>query len=268
MQKSKCACFRLKSGTNTDDVWSKLEEIGIQPLYSSEDEIGSPEIYANIPSHIDPHSLQHFTGVNEIIVTPLPEIDWENQWALHGLDFRDGYVHIPVGLQTIRLKPGPGFGDLSHPTTRLMLEMMPSYVHDKNIIDIGSGSGVLSLCAIAMRAVSAEGLEIDPEAMEHAQMNAILNHMQEKVTFSLSKQTYRPIVPAPHTILMNMIQSEQVVAWNSLPSLHHLSGCVCITSGILTPECEAYLKQTEDWGWIHQETKESEGWLAFRFLLR
>ena len=46
-------------------------------------------------------------------------IDWNKQWEIHSPQFHEGYVHI----DGLRLRPGPGFGDLSHPTTRIMLSV-------------------------------------------------------------------------------------------------------------------------------------------------
>src|SRR3990172_3771542 len=77
------------------------------------------------------------------------EINWMEQWEQFAPNFHDGYAHIDLsrfGAETpVRLKPGPGFGDLSHPTTRIMLELVGKRLKKRPLIDIGSGSGILTL---------------------------------------------------------------------------------------------------------------------------
>lgn len=63
---------------------------------------------------------------------------------------------------------------------------------------------------------------------------------------------------------MNMIWTEQLEAWSSLPSLHGQDREI-LTSGIRSEERLLYLEQTEKWGWILQNEQEEMGWLAFHF---
>lgn len=189
-------------------------------------------------------------------------IDWHSQWKLHAPNFRNGYAHVDLGLgRSILLSPGPGFGDLSHPTTKMMLDCLKHYPLHPSLIDIGSGSGILSLAAAALGVKKVYGIEIDPEAIDHARANAEKNRLEAR--FCLPQEFhYRPT--APVTIAMNMIRSEQKTAWKALPSLHKLTGDM-FTSGVLEEEQEHYLKQTLDRGWTHVSTLSSDGWLAFHF---
>jgi len=107
---------------------------------------------------------------------------WDKQWELFSPNFKDGKAHIdltPYGCpQILQLYPGPGFGDLSHPTTRIVLRLMQPYIKDQAVLDIGCGSGILSLAAAAMGASQVDGYDIDPEAVEHAKKNATLNSLK------------------------------------------------------------------------------------------
>ncbi len=112
----------------------------------------------------------------------MPEIDWEKQWEMHAIGFKKGVLTLPIaGFGDIYLKPGPGFGDLSHPTTRLALKLMPEYVKEKEVIDIGCGSGILSLAASAMGAKNVIGIDIDLGAIRHSIENQKLNKMENLV---------------------------------------------------------------------------------------
>lgn len=200
----------------------------------------------------------------------IPAIDWTAQWSAHGYQFRDGYVHVNLRdfgyLDTLlKLEPGPGFGDLSHPTTKLVLQMMSQYVPHRYVLDIGCGSGILSLAAAAMNAKHTHGIDIEAEAVEHSRKNAKLNHLEKISSFSLPA-AYKKPVDQEIVVLMNMIQSEQLVAWRSVQQVHHLPGMALI-SGILASGRKAYLKQAMCWGWELIAEKELEGWLGFCFKL-
>ena len=138
-------------------------------------------------------------------------IDWNKQWELHAPNFKDGFAHVQLKENlSFKMKPGPGFGDLSHPTTRLMLKMLPEKI-EGTVIDVGCGSGVLSLAAKLLGADRVFGIDIDQEAIDHAKQNAQLNHLHCFFGKNL------PHIPTHPLILMNMISSEQKIAWNALP---------------------------------------------------
>lgn len=202
-------------------------------------------------------------------------IDWEAQWAAHGLNYRDGFVHVELGEYVrdfnpgvqpslLRLKPGPGFGDLSHPTTRLVLKMMHPHVQGAHVLDIGCGSGILALAAIAMGAKSVAAIDIDEEALEHARRNSALNGMGQRIEF-VAPENFR--LSGNNTnivVLMNMIQLEQIQAWNSLSQIHSLVG-KALTSGILSEGRDAYLELCHSRQWHCVQEAEESGWLGFIF---
>ncbi len=188
-------------------------------------------------------------------------IDWNKQWEEHAHGFKDGYAHISfadIGLNhkgNILLTPGPGFGDLSHPTTYLTLQMMAPYVENKRVLDLGCGSGILSLAAAELGAKEVVGIDIEEEAIIHAKQNADLNTLSKVCTFS--KYTKKSF----DILLMNMIRTEQKIAFETA----HPKCDIAITSGILKSEKKRYLAQTASWGWKCQEIQEKNGWLGFRF---
>ncbi|MBS3905104.1 MAG: 50S ribosomal protein L11 methyltransferase [Simkania sp.] len=185
-------------------------------------------------------------------------IDWHHQWATHALNFYNGFAHVPLASgKQVRLKPGPGFGDLSHPTTRLVLRMMTGLVQGKTVIDLGCGSGILSLCAAALGAKIVHGIDHCEGSLLHAKENAHLNgfcqvHFGQRATITNSEHSL---------LLINMISSEQEQAWREHPYLHGFDGLV-ISSGLLTEQKAAYLIQVEKRGWTPIHFQEEEGWLA------
>lgn len=174
------------------------------------------------------------------------EIDWEKQWAT----FAPGYGGGMVRYGDIKMIPGGGFGDLSHPTTRIMLELMKGKTGNR-ILDIGCGSGILSLAAAKMGG-QIVGIDIDPVAVAHAEKNRVLNGLAN-VSFS------EGCTGTFDLILMNMIMSEQQLAWN--PD-YAKKGTTIITSGVLAEQRDVYL-QSRDWKLV--EEREEEGWRGFVF---
>lgn len=193
------------------------------------------------------------------------EINWQQQWELHAEGYKEGRAHIslsPYGIEKeCILIPGAGFGDLSHPTTRLMLQLMAPLVKGKTLIDIGSGSGILSLCGLLMGARKAIGIEIDSEAVQHAKENALINQLNAE--FHLPEEI-NPLPGEDLVILMNMISSEQKIAWPAYQKWA-AEAQILITSGILSSDQNNYLHQTRSWGWSLTKSKEENEWIGFVF---
>ena len=118
-------------------------------------------------------------------VETMPETDWETSW-------RDNYPPVPVGeklvvlpywlsdTETNRLKvildPGLTFGTGAHPTTQMVVEAMEeNVVPGAATLDLGSGSGILSIAALRLGAKLAVGVDIDPKAEDIARENAAYN---------------------------------------------------------------------------------------------
>lgn len=259
--------IRIAPSFSFDEAWDILERSGIQILYGSEEE-ELKEIFCYLPSS----EALNIAWILDCQPHQLPEIDWEDQWA-HSKFYQDGLVQIDFkdlgrDASTLHLRPGAGFGDLSHPTTRMMLQMLAQALHGETVVDIGCGSGILTLAAAAMGAHRAIGIDIDPEARVHSQENAVLNQLEAKCSF-LRPDEFRVdwVVEKdqfPLLILMNMIRTEQVAAWDSLPALHGLPSKI-LTSGIRREESKEYLEQAQLWGWELLEEREEDGWMAYSF---
>lgn len=195
------------------------------------------------------------------------DVIWEKQWELFAPNFKNGKAHLdltPYGCsETLQLYPGPGFGDLSHPTTRLVLSLMQAYVKDQAVIDIGCGSGILSLAAAAMGAARVYGYDIDPEAVKHAKKNLKLSSFAKKIQFS----TAAPKTIAPHSILlMNMISSEQEEAWNLIVD-RITSPATLIASGVLKEDQQDYLAWRAQQGCKLIKSLTEDGWCGYIFQL-
>lgn len=128
---------------------------------------------------------------------------------------------------------------------------MPQKI-DVPVIDIGCGSGVLSLAAKRLGAPKVFGIDISDDAVEHAKHNSALNKLECFFGKSL------PTIPKHPLILMNMISCEQRSAWKTLPSF---PGSTLIVSGF--PIGEA---MPSHYGHI-TSSLELEGWKGFKIQL-
>lgn len=198
-------------------------------------------------------------------------IDWDQESKEHSPYYQEGRILLPLRdfypegelvFEEVVLEPGPGFGDLSHPTTQLMLGEMRGLVTGKHVVDIGCGNGVLSLAALGFGALDAIGIDIDEGALEQAGNHAKLNDCESKVCFCLPED----VVCDPdhsYVFLMNMIRSEQKVAWKSLSSLHQ-SFTQGLVSGVLATELDAFKKECLERHWTISNIAEKGGWLALK----
>ena len=123
-------------------------------------------------------------GSLEISSQLLPETNWEESWKDNYPPQRVGEKLIVVpcwnpeanGRIPVILDPGLTFGTGAHPSTQMCMEFMEELVKDGlDIIDLGSGSGILSIAALRLGAKTAVGVDIDPKAEDIARENAAYN---------------------------------------------------------------------------------------------
>lgn len=184
-------------------------------------------------------------------------IDWTKLWEIHAPHFKDGLSRIPLPNQkNLLLKPGPAFGDLSHPTTKLTLNLLIPLVKDQVVLDIGTGTGILGLASALLGAKAVYAYEIDPSSCVEAAKNIALNKLKKRVHLNVTPPEKFDLV------LLNMISSEQSVALSQNPYLK-ITPHTIITSGILVSEKERYLENHPNWKILDEA--EEDGWLAFRF---
>ena len=123
-------------------------------------------------------------GSLEVSSQLLPETNWEESW-------KDNYPPQPIGEKLIVvpcwnpeangripviLDPGLTFGTGAHPSTQMCMEFMEELVESgMDVIDLGSGSGILSIAALRLGASTAVGVDIDPKAEDIARENAAYN---------------------------------------------------------------------------------------------
>lgn len=256
------------------DVWNLMNSLSIEPLYSSTNDEGLEELYIRV----DKDCLQYLMDeleeyILDIKKKDLPLFDWNDQWEKHAPGYVDGFVHLNLndfGAKesfSIKLKPGPGFGDLSHPTTSMVLKLLCEEKDGhSSFLDIGTGSGILAIGAALLGFKHVYAVDIDQGALDHAKQNAQLNQLDSLIHFSFPKEFDISLKSNyPRIAAMNMIFSEQIQAWSSLKRFHS-SIQTLLVSGVLVKERTAYLEKAAFWGFqVVKELVENE-WSAFKLI--
>lgn len=166
-----------------EKLQEKLQGLSCIKLYLEEtDSAGMQKLTALVEKMRQDHDY----GPLEMTVAPLPETDWSESW-------KDNYPPQPVGENLtvlpywlahsddsgripIILDPGLTFGTGAHASTQMVMEAMEKAVRPGfRCLDLGSGSGILSIAALRLGAASAVGVDIDPKAEDIARENAGYN---------------------------------------------------------------------------------------------
>lgn len=189
-------------------------------------------------------------GTLELSATPLPEEDWAESWKANYPPQLIGrsLAVVPYwlaqeefeGRRKVILDPGLTFGTGAHPSTRMVLEELECRLRaGDSCLDLGSGSGILSIAALRLGAARATGVDIDPKAEQIARENAALNGFAAPEFTALTAnvigdEAQMRTLAAGHydVVLVNIVADVIVALAPVLPNF--LSGnSVVILSGIL-----------------------------------
>ncbi len=164
---------------------AQLQGLSQIKLYlEAEDTAGLARLKALLQSFREKHGDS--CGSLALTVRPLAPTNWEESWKENYPPQEIGktLVVLPYwladrntkGRLPVILDPGLTFGTGAHPSTRMVMEFMEETgLAGMNCLDLGSGSGILSIAALRLGAASATGVDIDPKAEDIARENAAYN---------------------------------------------------------------------------------------------
>ena len=230
---------------------------------------------------------QERTDCGSLLMTleNLEDADWENNWKQYyrPMEIGERLVVVPQWLQEdpkvqtllaqgrvpLILDPGMTFGTGSHATTRLCLTALERYVHGgERVLDLGCGSGILSIAALRLGAGEATAVDIDDKCLTVAYENAALNGIG-KDTYTVlvgdvfSDETFRARVGGGYDILAANIVADVIKALAPMARSFLRPGGLFLCSGIIDDRAEEVAQALRAAGLEILETRDSEGWFSY-----
>lgn len=242
------------------------------------------------------------------------EEDWAHAWKQYFKPLRvsdrltikptwEEYTPVDAAEKIIELDPGMAFGTGTHPTTALCLRALEQHIQGgEEVIDVGTGSGILAVGAVLLGAKSVLALDLDPVAVNSARENVALNRLQDKIAVKESDllsllgggeraldtaagemwPSARPGHPVdtgldssglageaaygvtlPVKIVVANILAEIIVLFTDDVYRALQPGGIYITSGIYKDKEEAVAKALVSSGFEIMEVSREEDWVAF-----
>lgn len=220
------------------------------------------------------------TGSGEIEVSETEDTDWINNWKAYFKPFRldDTIVIKPTweeltdkkaGDIVIELDPGTAFGTGSHETTKLCILALKKYLTPgMEVLDVGSGSGILSIIASRLGAKKVLGTDIDPRAVEASVENTAVNGIpQEKVSFLngdiISDDNLKETAGfEKYDIAVANILADIIIPLSGKIGGHLKPGGLFISSGIINTKKEQVLTAVKANGFEVLAVEEMGDWVS------
>ncbi|MGM7721066.1 50S ribosomal protein L11 methyltransferase [Metabacillus sp. Hm71] len=212
-------------------------------------------------------------GKNQITISEVNEEEWATAWKkyYHPVKISDKFTIVPTweiyepvssDELIIELDPGMAFGTGTHPTTVLCIQALERTVQEGDrVVDVGTGSGVLSIAAALLGAKEIHALDLDQVAVESARINCKLNKVQNVV--SVSQNNLLDGIEGPTDLIVSNILAEIIVRFIDKAYDVLKQGGTFITSGIIQNKKQEVKDALQKAGFIIEETMVMEDWVAF-----
>lgn len=232
--------------------------------------------------------LKHYDTENkfgrlEVVISNLDEEDWANNWKqyFHPLKIGNKILVNPEweqadnsdGRIVFTINPGMSFGTGSHHTTKMCIEELETAISkDCDVLDLGCGSGILSIISILLGAKSAYAIDIDPNAVDIAYQNAERNGVSRDVYTAeagnviCDDELQKKILQKQYDVVTANIVADVIIALADLAYKATKIGGIFITSGIIEDRMNDVIEALKGVGFKIESTRRSADWAAFRCL--
>jgi ribosomal protein L11 methyltransferase len=265
--------------SNALDVLSSLLfELGAGGL-ETKDERRPVQVIAAFPPSVDHWTLvdqvksalaDHQIGTTSVELKTYEPVDWANHWRQHFHPIGFGPLWVvptwleppPSAQKVLRIDPSMAFGTGLHATTALCIERIIELSVPGEVLDVGTGTGILALAALAMGAERAVATDNDPDALTVAAENAELNGWTSSVELS-GKDVAR--IGGTYPLVVANILAGPLVELAPALSRRVAPGGRLILSGILGTQAEEVVKAYEAEGLIDATVTPRDEWVRIDF---
>ena len=203
--------------------------------------------------------------------------DWNEQWEQEGFEpivisenliIHDGR-HLPDTslftshsslLTSIEIDAKLAFGTGTHETTRMICSTLLDLKPEGRVLDCGTGTGILSICALELGAQEAIGYDIDEWSVDNARHNAVINQVDDRFTSLLGDASILNKVEGTFDLVMANINRN--ILLNDMPQFvsKMKAGATLILSGFYTDDCQILIEKAQTLGLSLQQQKEDLQW--------
>lgn len=217
-------------------------------------------------------------GSLRVVAEVTDEEDWANNWKAY-------YKPLPIGERLLvcpswekadpgqrvllSLDPGMAFGTGSHHTTRMCLELLEAHVRPGDtLLDLGCGSGILSIAALKLGAASAAAVDIDDKCRDVAYENAALNGIGQdtytvRIGDVLGDAVLRADLGGGWQMVVANIVADVIIGLSPLVRPMLAPGGLFLCSGIIDDRAQEVADRLRENGWEILETRSAEGWFSY-----
>lgn len=218
-------------------------------------------------------------GSLEVTMKNVAEEDWANNWKKYFKPFPVGdkimikpsWEELPAQTDKIILKIDPGhiFGTGTHETTQLCMELIEKYVkRDDMVLDIGCGSGILSIASLLLDAKEADAVDIDPNAIQIAYENSDRNDIDRNRyhvkagNILEDKELQTSYSGKKYDLVAANIVADVIIALTKQVPDYIKDGGIFLCSGIITERKEDVLEALKAANFAVLDIKEKTSWVA------
>ncbi|MFY0782245.1 50S ribosomal protein L11 methyltransferase [Peribacillus simplex] len=211
-------------------------------------------------------------GKNVVSISEVNEEEWATAWKKYYNPVKiserftivptwEDYTPVSSDELIIELDPGMAFGTGTHPTTVMCIQALERTVRSGDlVVDVGTGSGVLSIAAALLDAKRIQSLDLDEVAVQSAIQNVELNNVQDKV--SVSKGNLLDGVNEQADVVVANILAEVIMRFTDDVAKVVKPGGYFIASGIIQPKKQDVKDAITGSGFTISETILMEDWVA------
>ncbi|MCM1363482.1 MAG: 50S ribosomal protein L11 methyltransferase [Faecalibacterium sp.] len=210
---------------------------------------------------------------NEIVTNECCNEDWENNWKqyFHPIPVGEKLLIRPIweeeydagDRKVLNIEPGLAFGTGTHETTRLCLETLEKHITpEKTVLDIGCGSGILSIASLLLGAKSATGVDIDALAVKTAIENGKENGFSEPEMTVLHGNLAEKVSGKFDIVVANIVADVIILFCKDVASFMK-DDAIFITSGIIDTREQDVIDAFEKYGFSIKARHTEKGWVCF-----